>query len=89
MLDQLQGSDVAGENMLWGKEGEEGENRGSVIACDFYNAGALLPLSDKDIINILIGDESNSGVTENYTVMNGNSKKGQKGLLASAVPAFK
>jgi len=54
MLDQLQEDDPS----LWGDD-EEGENengdapRGSVVACDFYNAGALLSLSDEDIIRTL------------------------------------
>eukprot|EP00438_Fugacium_kawagutii_P011298 Skav205053 [mRNA] locus=scaffold142:119391:125910:+ [translate_table: standard] len=39
MLDQLQPDAEA----LWGDE----EPQGSVVACDFYNAGALLPLSDE------------------------------------------
>ena len=46
MLDQLQG------NMpeLWGGE----EPQGSVVSCDFYNAGALLPLSPESIRDILM-----------------------------------
>lgn len=44
MLDQLQPDKEA----LWA-----GEPQGSVVACDFYNAGALLPLSDEDIIRLL------------------------------------
>ena len=40
MLDQLQPDQEA----LWA-----GEPQGSVVACDFYNAGALLPLSDEDL----------------------------------------
>ena len=39
MLDQLQPDAQA----LWGDEAPQG----SVVACDFYNAGALLPLSDE------------------------------------------
>lgn len=31
-------------------------NRGSVVAVDFYNAGALLPLSDEAIVNIIKND---------------------------------
>ena len=97
MLDQLQGTDKKGEDMLWGKsdssardnevekesekkeEEKEKEIRGSVVACDFYNAGALLPLSDKDIISMLIGP------TEGES----QSKQMGSGLLPSAVPAFK
>ncbi|CAE8699015.1 unnamed protein product, partial [Polarella glacialis] len=45
MLDQLQPDQRA----LWGGE----EPQGSVVACDFYNAGALLPLSDKDLVALL------------------------------------
>ena len=44
MLDQLQ----ADQEALWA-----GEPQGSVVACDFYNAGALLPLSDEEIVRIL------------------------------------
>lgn len=58
MLDQLQ------ENSpdLWGAAAadvldEDGEvvdsTRGSVVACDFYNAGGLMSLSDEDIIKTL------------------------------------
>jgi len=46
MLDQLQPDQVA----LWGGE----EPRGSVVACDFYNAGALLPLSDEEVVRLLM-----------------------------------
>ena len=96
MLDQLQGTDKKGEDMLWGKSAEssardveadkgsekgEKEIRGSVVACDFYNAGALLPLSDKDIISMLIGP------TEGESA--GQSKQMGSGLLPSAVPAFR
>jgi len=54
MLDQLQGNPPE----LWGEDGEDDTDekkaaRGSVVACDFYNAGALLSLSDEDIVNIL------------------------------------
>ena len=58
MLDQLQ------ENSpdLWGAAAadvldDEGEviesTRGSVVACDFYNAGGVMSLSDEDIIKTL------------------------------------
>jgi len=49
MLDQLQ------ENApeLWGGGDGEGERRGSVVACDFYNAGALMSLSDDALLKIL------------------------------------
>merc|ERR1719201_1393978 len=47
MLDQLQDDDPS---LLWGGE----EPQGSVLACDFYNAGALLPLSDEEICRVLM-----------------------------------
>ena len=89
MLDQLQGTDKEGEDMLWGDSKdtaavgdgtESAAGRGSVVACDFYNAGALLPLSDKDIITILTG-QTDDGSAPN--------KQLGDGLLPSAVPAFK
>merc|ERR1719201_917781 len=49
MLDQLQNDDPS---LLWGDD----EVQGSVLACDFYNAGALLPLSDEDITSMLIDE---------------------------------
>lgn len=48
MLDQLQENN----SDLWGGE----EPQGSVVACDFYNAGALMSLSDEDIIKTLMED---------------------------------
>ena len=59
MLDQLQGEHGYGgtkedEQALWGGEGEE--IHGSVVACDFYNAGALLGLSDEDLVSTLLGE---------------------------------
>jgi len=48
MLDQLQENN----SDLWGGE----EPQGSVVACDFYNAGDLMSLEDKDIVNTLIED---------------------------------
>jgi len=47
MLDQLQ----TAEN-LWGDDAPQG----SVVACDFYNAGALLSLPDEEIVRILMED---------------------------------
>jgi uncharacterized protein with NAD-binding domain and iron-sulfur cluster len=47
MLDQLQSENLPG---LWGSN----EPQGSVVACDFYNAGALLHLPDEDIVRILM-----------------------------------
>ena len=53
MLDQLQG-DGSGMAELWGeKNDEKNPSRGSVVACDFYNAGGLTSLSDEDIVKIL------------------------------------
>lgn len=52
MLDQLQGNTPH----LWGESEDtvdESQPRGSVVACDFYNAGALISLSDEDIIKTL------------------------------------
>mmetsp|Transcript_5246 Transcript_5246/g.15252 ORF Transcript_5246/g.15252 Transcript_5246/m.15252 type:complete len:331 (-) Transcript_5246:156-1148(-) len=47
MLDQFQAEN---EEALWGGETPQG----SVLACDFYNAGALLSLSDEKITEILM-----------------------------------
>lgn len=51
MLDQLQGNSPE----LWGETVKTPNSTvyGSVVACDFYNAGALISLSDQDIINII------------------------------------
>ena len=49
MLDQFQKEN---ERALWG----DGEPQGSVLACDFYNAGALISLSDEKLIDILMND---------------------------------
>jgi len=46
MLDQLQPDHQA----LWGGD----EPQGSVVSCDFYNAGALLALSDDEILRLLL-----------------------------------
>lgn len=46
MLDQLQGKE---NRELWGGQ----EPRGSVVACDFYNAGALLALTDEQLIELI------------------------------------
>jgi len=51
MLDQLLDPETL--DATWA--GQEGP-RGSVLSCDFYNAGALLPLSDDDILRILTHD---------------------------------
>ena len=56
LLDQLQGN----TNELWGGESPQG----SVVSCDFYNAGALLPLSAEDIKATLIEKLLPSAVPE-------------------------
>ena len=53
MLDQFQEESLS---ELWGLENnnnDEDETLGSVVACDFYNAGSLLSMSDEDIVRIL------------------------------------
>mmetsp|Transcript_24044 Transcript_24044/g.31191 ORF Transcript_24044/g.31191 Transcript_24044/m.31191 type:complete len:571 (-) Transcript_24044:387-2099(-) len=57
MLDQLQNEDI---DDLWGGA----EPQGSVVACDFYNAGAIQTLSDKDIIALLMEHLLPSAVPE-------------------------
>jgi uncharacterized protein with NAD-binding domain and iron-sulfur cluster len=49
MLDQLQKEN---EQALWGGD----EVQGSVLACDFYNSGAIMSLSDEKIVDILMND---------------------------------
>lgn len=56
MLDQLQ----ADQQALWGED----EPQGSVVACDFYNAGALLALPDEEIIRLLADELLPSAVPE-------------------------
>jgi len=46
MLDQFQ---EGNGDALW-----NGEEQGSVVACDFYNAGSLIHLDDEDIVGILM-----------------------------------
>lgn len=46
MLDQLQEDNPE----LWGQD----EPQGSVVACDFYNAGALMSLNDEELVDTLI-----------------------------------
>lgn len=62
MLDQLQGPPYGGSREsiaeLWGQD----EPQGSVVACDFYNAGALLGLSDEDVVNTLLDDTRQEGL---------------------------
>lgn len=59
MLDQLQENNPA----LWGDQ-ESREGHGSVVACDFYNAGGLMSLSDEDIVRILMEDLLPSAVPQ-------------------------
>ena len=49
MLDQLQ---KESEQALWGDQAPQG----SVIASDFYNASAIVELSDQEIVNCLMQD---------------------------------
>ena len=55
------GTTKEGENMLWGEDNtsetkkEEQQEKGSVVACDFYNSGGLMNLSDEDIVALLMG----------------------------------
>ena len=58
MLDQLQENN----DDLWG--GDDTTDRGSVVACDFYNAGALMSLSDEDIVKTLTKDLLPSAVSK-------------------------
>lgn len=46
MLDQLQPD----KNALWGGD----QPQGSVLACDFYNSGAIATLSDEDVVDLLM-----------------------------------
>jgi uncharacterized protein with NAD-binding domain and iron-sulfur cluster len=57
MLDQLQEDNTAS---LWGND----EPQGSVVACDFYNAGGLMSLADEDLVRILIEDLLPSAVPQ-------------------------
>uniref|UniRef100_A0A7S2N6K8 Amine oxidase domain-containing protein n=1 Tax=Haptolina brevifila TaxID=156173 RepID=A0A7S2N6K8_9EUKA len=57
MLDQLQNDDLS---LLWGGD----EPQGSVVACDFYNAGGLLPLSEEDIVSMLMEELLPAAVPE-------------------------
>ena len=61
MLDQFQEESLAD---LWGNpEGEDEDSLGSVVACDFYNAGGLMSVSDEDIVKILTEDLLPSAVS--------------------------
>jgi len=57
MLDQMQLDD---QELLWGGETPQG----SVVACDFYNAGGLMPLKDADLINLLMKELLPAAVPE-------------------------
>ena len=57
MLDQLQDDDP---QLLWG----EASPQGSVVACDFYNAGALLPMPEEEIVRLLMEELLPSAVPE-------------------------
>eukprot|EP00457_Paulinella_chromatophora_P002525 gb/GEZN01002530.1/.p1 GENE.gb/GEZN01002530.1/~~gb/GEZN01002530.1/.p1 ORF type:complete len:669 (-),score=116.29 gb/GEZN01002530.1/:444-2324(-) len=58
MLDQLQPD----ADLLWGGKGKgiglgsmgRPAHRGSVVACDFYNSGALMALDDQSLVSLLI-----------------------------------
>ena len=56
MLDQLQENN----SDLWGGE----DPQGSVVACDFYNAGAVMSLPEEEIIKILMEELLPSAVPE-------------------------
>jgi uncharacterized protein with NAD-binding domain and iron-sulfur cluster len=61
MLDQLQadaGRDAPAMRRLWGlpEEGGDADALGSVVAADFYFSPALAPLSDADIVSLLIDE---------------------------------
>lgn len=56
MLDQFQ---EPNKKALWNIAAEEKDDvssEGSVVACDFYNAGSLIHLPDDDIVDILMND---------------------------------
>ncbi|KAL3917052.1 MAG: hypothetical protein SGPRY_006559 [Prymnesium sp.] len=57
MLDQLQDEDP---QLLWGDDTPQG----SVVACDFYNAGGLSSLSNDDLVDILMTQLLPSAVPE-------------------------
>lgn len=56
MLDQFQENNPD----LWGGD----EPQGSVVACDFYNAGALMSLSEEDLVRILMEELLPSAVSK-------------------------
>ena len=60
MLDQFQEESLA---ELWGKDKDvDTASLGSVVACDFYNAGGVMSLADDDIVKILTDDLLSSAV---------------------------
>ena len=64
MLDQLQEDNLA---RLWGKDNNDDDSDtalGSVVACDFYNAGGLMSLQDEDIVQILTDELLPSAVSK-------------------------
>eukprot|EP01082_Thalassiosira_pseudonana_P014694 g13229.t1 g13229 contig8:204756-207023(-) len=64
MLDQFQEDHMS---ELWGEDPNEdtgNEYRGSVVACDFYNAGGLMSLADEDIVKILTDELLPSAVSK-------------------------
>jgi uncharacterized protein with NAD-binding domain and iron-sulfur cluster len=60
MLDQLQPD----EDFLWGGAPSSSSDRGSVLACDFYNSGALMSLSDADLVDMLLKELLPAAVPE-------------------------
>lgn len=71
MLDQLQCASAAEEAALWGEEAPSEEAaaawsgpKGSVLACDFYNAGALLGLGEEDLERLLLDELLPAAVPE-------------------------
>lgn len=59
MLDQFQAGNVG----LWGDD-IKNDDMGSVVACDFYNAGSLMSLSEEDIVKILTDELLPSAVSK-------------------------
>jgi hypothetical protein len=57
MLDQLQADNQQG---LWGNDAPQG----SVLACDFYNGGSLMSLSDQALVDILMKELLPAAVPE-------------------------
>lgn len=64
MLDQFQPDSLA---ELWGRDPDsigDDEELGSVVACDFYNAGGLMSCSDEDLVRILTDELLPSAVCQ-------------------------